>query len=114
MTRTVAPKERGGRLDLNCARTAPELPISITNISGHSFKIPPIYFPRPPTLVQRMGIVRTVRASDGAPDSPDLRAANVLGGAVNEGDLLSAVETVKIPKYFSILHHFTTSLPRSR
>lgn len=33
MTRTDAPKERGGRLDLNCARTAPELPDVAPEIS---------------------------------------------------------------------------------
>lgn len=40
MTRTVAPKERGGRLDLNCARTAPELPVAMNHHQHQFYRIP--------------------------------------------------------------------------
>lgn len=104
MTRTLAPKDLGGRLDLNCARTAPELPVIPISVST--------LLSQPQPLLQisisnahisssnrsnpaGLGEVRTVRAGDGAPDSPDLRATDVLVGAVDEGDLLATVEARK-------------------
>jgi len=80
MTLTDAPKDFGGRLRLNCARTTPELPLP-TLLAAFSF----------PTLFQQL----TMWAGDLAPDNSNLRSSDLLAGTVNEGDLLSEVEAAK-------------------
>lgn len=84
--RQVGPELRADGTGVACCHEPPSAPILQNSI--------PEPMAKDFCVASRKGIARTVRAGDGAPDSLDLRAANVLGGAVNEGDLLSAVETV--------------------
>lgn len=80
MMRTVAPKERGGRLLRNWARTTPELPV--------------LCIRHGPLVGRLCASNHTVWPGDLAPDDSDLGAADLLRGAVDEGNLLSEVEAV--------------------
>lgn len=81
MMRTEAPKEREGRGVENLARTTPELPRSSPSASCFRNR----RLPSPEDIC-------TVGAGDLAPDHSDLRAANLLLGLVDVGDLLAEVE----------------------
>lgn len=75
MTRTVAPKDLGGRLERNLARTTPELPEYIRE------------------RLRSVDCCRhTVRPGDLAPDHPNVGATDLTLGPVNESDLLAQVE----------------------
>lgn len=126
MTRTLAPKDLGGRLDLNCARTAPELPVIPISVSTLLSQPQPLLqtsisnahiSSSNPSNAAGSGKVRTVRAGDGAPDGPDLRATDVLVGAVDEGDLLATVEARKkkhrLSKFVLLESFLTTGSIRS-
>ena len=96
MMRTMAPRDLGGRLCLNCARTTPELPIGgLVSDAAHVLAsvrpwIPDLPSPFPPA---ECGVrKRTVRASDLAPDDTDLGAADLLLATVDVGNALAVVE----------------------
>lgn len=91
--RTVAPKERGGRLLRNWARTTPELPV--------------LCIRHGPLVGRLCASNHTVWPGDLAPDDSDLGAADLLRGAVDEGNLLSEVEAVLL------ISHAGLRLPNS-
>lgn len=81
MMRTEAPKEREGRGVENLARTTPELPRTSPLVSCSRYR-----------RARSSWGVCTVGAGDLAPDHSDLRAANLLLGLVDVGNLLAEVE----------------------
>lgn len=90
MTRTVAPRDLGGRLLRNLARTTPELPgnsqiqeIRVRGFSQRTIRIWPW---------NCLLYSRTVRPGDLAPDHPNVGAADLTLSTVNESDLLAEVE----------------------
>lgn len=76
MTRTVAPKDLGGRLERNLARTTPELPEYVRQFVKN----------------RRSCRRHTVRPGDLAPDHPNVGATDLTLSPVNESDLLAQVE----------------------
>lgn len=98
MMRTMAPRDLGGRLCLNCARTTPELPVGgdlsamlLICLPFVRLLIPPnLSFHSPPAV--RGVRKRTVRAGDLAPDDTDLGAADLLLATVDVGNALAVVE----------------------
>ena len=98
MMRTMAPRDLGGRLCLNCARTTPELPVR-GDLSAMLLICLPLMRPlipdlSPPFPSSRVCGVRkrTVRAGDLAPDDTDLGAADLLLATVDVGNALAVVE----------------------
>lgn len=79
MTLTDAPKDFGGRLRRNCARTTPELPFQY----------------RQRTALVQGALYRgyTMRSCDFAPDNPYFRATYFLSRSVNKGYLLPQIES---------------------
>jgi len=81
ITLTDAPKDLGGRLFLNCARTTPELPGK--KVRTTNFQI--VIF-----------LTHTMWPGDLSPDDPNLWSSNLSLRTVNESDLLSKVEAVTV------------------
>jgi hypothetical protein len=81
ITLTDAPKDLGGRLFLNCARTTPELPEKKVRITN--FQI---------VLL----LTHTMWPGDLSPDDPNLWSSNLSLRTVNESNLLSEVEAVTV------------------
>lgn len=89
MILTEAPKDLGGRLLRNCARTTPELPIRLTS----SRKLPQTNIL---SLVSCEALRQhTMWSGDLAPDDSDLRPTHDLVRAIHESDFLAEVESDK-------------------
>ena len=80
MTRIEAPKERGGRLCLNWARTAPEFPRS---------KLRQIM-----TFGTITEVKRTMDIDDGSPNHSYLATPNLFARTVDKCTALSEIESV--------------------
>lgn len=78
MIRTDAPKDLGGRLFRNCARTTPELPVKCVSTPSNPYTKRHTMWPR-----------------HLAPDDPDLGSSDFPLCAVDECDLLAKVEAVR-------------------
>lgn len=82
MTRTEAPKERGGRLCLNCARTHPEFPrtnrCQMVTFGGRWHK----------------DNERTMDIDDGTPDHSQLGTPNLFARTIDKCTALSKIESV--------------------
>ena len=82
MIRTDAPKDLGGKLWANLARTTPEFPVP-SDMDGQKWPLDPFLF---------KAWLHTVRACNLSPNDPELGAPRFAGCAIDEGNLFAQIE----------------------
>jgi hypothetical protein len=103
ITRTEAPKDFGGRLCLNCARTTPELPASSSFLSVRFSRTSRRGSQDISDVQHRIASPRrTMCPRNLSPDHSDLRSLDLALGPVHESDFLSEVELGGIRSFHTL------------